>query len=429
MYRGMIEGAEWAKEGTYLRQKIKQYQLDKVTGHGRIWRLTYDGIARDRTQPRMLTETPGQLVAHLSHPNGWWRDTAQQLLVLKQDKSVVPALGSLVRSSTNLLARFHALWTLEGLGALDAAQTRELLRIREPRDADSGDCAPARRCTRQETRRSPPTTGTLVERRQRRRRHPGDFDDERAEGRRRRRPSSRRRSTRTRRAASSSWADRFSIRPTAAAAAAARRRAAQSRAAESLDRGGTIYTELCFCVPRRRRARHADARGCRGCRPLAPSFAGSPRVIGHRDYAIKVLLHGLSGPIDGRRYPQVMVAMGSNKDQWIADSPLSCATASGIPGRWSRRRRREGPRRWAIARRHGRLRSSRLRCRARSDAGWHLEDDGQPRRAAGTASECRRRLQLPQRRRRRCRLSSAGPPACHNRPACGSRSSCRPRSC
>ena len=32
MYRGMIEGAEWAKEGTYLREKIKQYQLDKVIG-------------------------------------------------------------------------------------------------------------------------------------------------------------------------------------------------------------------------------------------------------------------------------------------------------------------------------------------------------------------------------------------------------------
>ena len=49
MYRGIIEGAEWAKQGTYLREKIKQYQLDKVTGHGRIWRLTYDGIPRDRT--------------------------------------------------------------------------------------------------------------------------------------------------------------------------------------------------------------------------------------------------------------------------------------------------------------------------------------------------------------------------------------------
>ena len=36
-------------------------------------------------------------------------------------KSVVPALQRLVRSSSNLVARFHALWTLEGLGALDAA--------------------------------------------------------------------------------------------------------------------------------------------------------------------------------------------------------------------------------------------------------------------------------------------------------------------
>ena len=39
----------------------------------------------------------------------------------------------------------------------------------------------------------------------------------------------------------------------------------------------------------------------------------------HRDYVIKSVMHGLSGPIDGRTYPQVMVPMGSNNDQWIAD--------------------------------------------------------------------------------------------------------------
>ena len=98
MYRGIIEGAPWAKEGTYLRKKIDQYQLHKILGNGRVWRLTYDGMDRNRTQPRMLSETPAQLVAHLSHPNGWWRDTAQQLLVLEQDKSVVPALQQLVRT-------------------------------------------------------------------------------------------------------------------------------------------------------------------------------------------------------------------------------------------------------------------------------------------------------------------------------------------
>ena len=54
MYRGVIEGAPWAKEGTYLWEKIKQHQLNKVLGHGRVWRLTYDGMSPDRTRPRML---------------------------------------------------------------------------------------------------------------------------------------------------------------------------------------------------------------------------------------------------------------------------------------------------------------------------------------------------------------------------------------
>ena len=139
MYRGIIEGAPWAKEGTYLRKKVEQYQLHKILGKGRVWRLTYDGMDRDRTQPRMLSETPAQLVAHLSHPNGWWRDTAQQLLVLKQDKSVVPALQQLVRTPSaagaadgSLFGRFHALWTLEGLGALDAALVREQMKDANP---------------------------------------------------------------------------------------------------------------------------------------------------------------------------------------------------------------------------------------------------------------------------------------------------------
>ena len=151
MYRGMIEGAEWAKEGTYLRQKIKQYQLDKVTGHGRIWRLTYDGIARDRTRPRMLTETPAQLVAHLSHPNGWWRDTAQQLLVLQQDRSVVPALRSLVRSSRTWSRASMRCGRSRGWVLLTRRRPASCCAI-PSRACASRPCAPARRCTRLEIR-------------------------------------------------------------------------------------------------------------------------------------------------------------------------------------------------------------------------------------------------------------------------------------
>jgi hypothetical protein len=55
-------------------------------------------------------------------------------------------------------------------------------------------------------------------------------------------------------------------------------------------------------------------------------------VIGHRDYVIKVLLHGMTGPIDGRKYPQVMIPMGANKDQWIADVASFVRNAFGNSG-------------------------------------------------------------------------------------------------
>ena len=81
----------------------------------------------------MLDETASQLVRHLEHPNGWWRDTAQRLLVLKQDRSVVPALQKLAATASSIDARFHALWTLEGLRALDASLVREQMKDANPR--------------------------------------------------------------------------------------------------------------------------------------------------------------------------------------------------------------------------------------------------------------------------------------------------------
>ena len=130
-YRGIIQEGTWTRPGSYLRRKVEQYAMDKVIGHGRIWRLTYDGIQPDRQPPRMSNETAAQLVAHLNHPNGWWRDTAQRLLVLKQDKAVTPALQAMARTGSQL-GKIHALWTLEGLGALDAAMVREQLKNPDP---------------------------------------------------------------------------------------------------------------------------------------------------------------------------------------------------------------------------------------------------------------------------------------------------------
>jgi mono/diheme cytochrome c family protein len=314
MYRGMIEGAEWAKEGTYLREKIKQYQLDKIVHHGRIWRLTYDGIGRDRTRPRMATETPAQLATHLSHPNGWWRDTAQQLLVLKQDKSIVPTLQQMVRTSTNLLARFHALWTLEGLGALDAALTREALHDREPRmriqalrasetlykagdrsfevdyramlkdsDVDVVIQAMLTMNILKVANTAEAVKAAMTENKTRGVQFVGE-----------------------------------KIVTAAAAAGRGGRPGITPDQQNSLERGMAIYSEVCFAC-HGSDGRGTPTPGAAAGATLAPSLAGSPRVNGHRDYVIKTVLHGLSGPIDGKTYPQVMVAMGTNKDQWIAD--------------------------------------------------------------------------------------------------------------
>ncbi len=132
-YRGIIQEGNWTRPGSYLRAKVDQYKLASNIRKGRIWRVTYDGLDRDTAQPRLLNETPAQLVGRLAHANGWWRDTAQQLLVLKQDASVVPALQQMVRTSGNLSARVHALWTLEGLGALDPGLAREQMKDPNPR--------------------------------------------------------------------------------------------------------------------------------------------------------------------------------------------------------------------------------------------------------------------------------------------------------
>ncbi len=81
----------------------------------------------------MIDETPAQLVAHLSDVNGWWRDTAQQLLVQRNDKSVVPALKALVLTAPDARTRTQALWTLAGMKALDSETVSHALG-----DADAG---------------------------------------------------------------------------------------------------------------------------------------------------------------------------------------------------------------------------------------------------------------------------------------------------
>ena len=78
MYRGIIEHR--LSLTVYLRDHILERKLEQPTGFGRIYRVVHDTTRRD-TRTTLSQASPAQLVDMLSDPNGWWRDTAQRLLV------------------------------------------------------------------------------------------------------------------------------------------------------------------------------------------------------------------------------------------------------------------------------------------------------------------------------------------------------------
>ncbi|HKQ39436.1 MAG TPA: PVC-type heme-binding CxxCH protein [Verrucomicrobiae bacterium] len=92
--------------------------------HGRIYRITSKNAKRP--EPLDLGKaTPQQLVAALKNDNLLWRMHAQRMLVERGKNDVVGLLQDLTRDrSTDQLglnpAAIHALWTLDGIGALDA---------------------------------------------------------------------------------------------------------------------------------------------------------------------------------------------------------------------------------------------------------------------------------------------------------------------
>jgi len=135
MYHGIIQEGNWTGPKSYLRPQIQRLGLDKNIGRGRIYRVVHEKIPVDKIKPDLLNASSAKLVEYLSHPNGWWRDNAQKLLILKNDLSVVPALKKIVTEQTgnqNTLVRMHALWTLEGLHAADKSL---LLTLMEDNDA------------------------------------------------------------------------------------------------------------------------------------------------------------------------------------------------------------------------------------------------------------------------------------------------------
>lgn len=130
MYHGIIQHETYMT--SYLRKQTLERGLDNpgLEG-GRIWRIR----AADRPLEKVadLSSMGGSgLVASLVSGKVWQREMAQRLLVERRDPTTVPQLASLAGSG-ECIARIHAIWTLEGMGELKAEHLADAVRDRDAR--------------------------------------------------------------------------------------------------------------------------------------------------------------------------------------------------------------------------------------------------------------------------------------------------------
>lgn len=130
MYHGIIQHRTYMT--TYLREQYASRGLDQpALGHGRIYRVRAEGRPRETKLDVSALSAP-EIVGLLSHDNSWHRETAQRVLVQRRDPAALAPLEKLLQEGTPV-AQVHALWTLEGMGALQAAHLRTVLRNTHPK--------------------------------------------------------------------------------------------------------------------------------------------------------------------------------------------------------------------------------------------------------------------------------------------------------
>lgn len=126
-YRARIEHPEWT--ASEFHKDPSQFSLGR--DRGRIYRVVADTMPA-RSAPALSRATDAQLVDALSDANAWWRRTAQRLLVDRQSRDSVQRLQQLASEGASPLGRLHALWTLDGIGHLDAPLVMRALGDQDP---------------------------------------------------------------------------------------------------------------------------------------------------------------------------------------------------------------------------------------------------------------------------------------------------------
>lgn len=319
MHRGIIQQGNWTKPGSFLRQKIDSLGLAENVGHGRIYRVVHEDF-EPGPKPAMLDDPTADLLEYLDHPNGWWRDNVQKEIIARGDMSVVPALMEIAEGKHGLfskepghLARIHALWTLEGLEAIN----KEVLI-----SALNDDHAQVRRAA---VWISEPylkaNDATMIE-------QAGNLkDDEDYDVRVQLLLSLYNAKSGNAQTIIKEILDQNGDNEMLVATKKAldnnegvRTFGDKLGKLEEADRtlilgGAAIYKSLCSSC------HGADGRGLAigGTDMAAPPLAGSERLaFTDKNTVIRILLHGLTGPVDGKEYSSLMPPMEANNDEWIA---------------------------------------------------------------------------------------------------------------
>ena len=320
MYRGIIQEGQWVGEGSYLRNVVKEKGYDKFVGMGRIYRI-YHESQKPGPKPDLLNKSSEELLDYLDHPNGWWRNTAQKLIILKGDQSVVPELIETLEGNENFFSdlfqsdkdfaieRLHALWTLEGLNAIGKNLLQVAFRDEDPRVRAAG----VRISDRYLKEKDPEILAALKD-------LANDPDPEVLQ---QLILSFRICNEETKSVVKSileQQPDNEVIKVTAAEnlnpsfsvvqALRDKFRLRGGDAASQIVNGYKIFKEYCSTC-------HGP--DGKGLPQLAPSLVGSPRVTGDADVTINILLHGLTGPVDGVEYNGPMASVAQQNDEYIAD--------------------------------------------------------------------------------------------------------------
>lgn len=308
MYRGIIQEGTWVGKGSYLRGVVDEKGHANFHSRGRIYKIIHEE-EEPGPMPEMLGKSAEDLVKYLGHNNGWWRNTAQKLIVLKNDQSVVPTLTKILKGDNNAIMRLHALWTLEGLNAIDKnilkkAYTDDDYRVRAAAvrisdrfvRANDDEMIDALKLVAADSNIEVLQQVILTSRIQ------NDKTKESV------------------RSIAQKYPDNELIKATSSENLSPSFDVIQGLrmkyklrggdAAAQIVHGYQIFQELCSTC---------HGKDAKGIAQLAPPLIGSPRVKGDVDVFTKILLHGLEGPVDGKKYNGPMAPIAQENNEYIAD--------------------------------------------------------------------------------------------------------------